>query len=76
MQREPRLHDTQAARYLVLNGSDVALVPPVQRLWGLQEVGFHEQGALDLLVLFVLVAVHDLPELLMRLWKEAKRSKI
>lgn len=56
--------------YLVLNGSHVALIPPVQRTRGLQEVGLQEQGPLHLSLCFVLVAVHELPELLVGLWEQ------
>lgn len=55
--------------YLILNGSDVALVPPVHSTWGLQKVGLHEQRPLGFAVSFALVAVHDLPELIVGLWK-------
>lgn len=53
--------------YLVLNGCDVSLIPPVQGTRGLQEVGLHEQRPLELSLRFELVAVHDLPELLVSL---------
>lgn len=61
--------------YLVLNGSHVALIPPVQRTRGLQEVGLQEQGPLHLSLCFVLVAVHELPELLVGLWEQCQESK-
>lgn len=57
-------------RYLVLNGGDVALVPPVEGAWGLQEVGLHEQGSPGFPLWLQLVAIHDLPELLMSLWED------
>lgn len=57
-------------RYLVLNGGDVALVPPVDGTGGLQEVGLHEEGSGELPLCFALVAVHELPELLVRLGGE------
>lgn len=63
-------HMTQTSRYLVLNGGDVAFIPPVQGTWGLQEVGLHEQGPCDLPLCFVLVAIHDLPELLVGLERQ------
>lgn len=56
--------------YLVLNGGDVAILPPVQSIRSLQEVGRHEQGPLACSVSFVLVAVHDLSELLVCLWRQ------
>lgn len=57
-------------RYLVLNGGDVALVPPVDGTGSLQEVGLHEEGSGELPLSFALVAVHELPELLVRLKRE------
>lgn len=61
---------TLKGRYLVLDGGDVSLIPPVHGTWGLQEVGLHEKGSPELPLCFALVAVHDLPELLVRLWKD------
>lgn len=57
-------------RYLVLDGGDVALVPPVDGAWGFQEVGLHEQGSPEFPLGLQLVAIHDLPELLMSLWED------
>lgn len=56
-----------ACRYLVFNGGDVALVSPVEGTWGLQEVGLHEQGSPEFPLWLQLVAIHDLPELLVSL---------
>lgn len=65
----------QNSCYLVLNGSHVALIPPVQRTRGLQEVGLQEQGPLHLSLCFMLVAVHELPELLVGLWEQRQECK-
>lgn len=67
---------TLKGRYLVLDGSDVAVIPPVHRTWGLQEVGLHEKGPLELPLRFALVAVHDLPELLVSLWRDKVKMTV
>lgn len=56
--------------YLVFNGGDVALVPPVHGPWGLQEVGLHEQGSSEIPLWLQLVAIHDLPKLLVSLQED------
>lgn len=69
-----REEEKENRHYLVFNGSDVALVPPVQGTWGIQKVGLHEQGPLARAVSLATVAVHDLPELLVCLWKDKVKS--
>lgn len=59
-----------ACPYLVFNGGDVALFSPVDGTWGLQEVGLHEQGSTEFPLWLELVAIHDLPELLVSLQED------
>lgn len=61
---------TQPSYYLVFDRRDVALVPPVHGTWSLQEAGLHEKGPCEFPQWFALVAIHNLPELLVSLWKD------
>jgi len=64
-ERRDNARETEA--YLVFDRGHVALLPPVHSTGGFHVAGLHEQGPLEPPLLLGLVAVHQLPELLVSL---------